>query len=313
MKTKYQQNLLAVALVGALAFTTILARAADLSGSVQGAGQPIAGSTVTVYAAGSGSPVQLAQGKTDDNGAFDLDISPPSAESVIYVVAKGGTPKAAANKGVNDAIALLAVLGTTPPKKVTVNEFTTVASAVTCAQFLQGETLSGKPLGLRIAAGNVPNFADLETGGYGVTIQDALNSTQTPTMANFATLANIIAGAITRVLPDAPGRFFAAAADPYGVVPTNTLLAAESIARQPWNQPGRIFALLNEFYPLPPGRNLRPTPFTPYLLWAPSAWVFPLKFTGGGLSAPGKMGLDSEGNLWAGDNFIVGAQNQDAL
>ena len=37
----------------------------------------------------------------------------------------------------------------------------------------------------------------------------------------------------------------------------------------------------------------------------------PLKFTGGGLSAPGKIMFDSQGNLWAGDNFIVGFQNQD--
>lgn len=156
--------------------------------------------------------MQLAQGKTDDNGAFNLDVNQPSAESVIYVVAQGGTPKAAADKGANDAIALLAVLGTTPPKKVTVNEFTTVASAATCAQFLQGENLGGKPLGLRIAAGNVPDFVNLETGGYGVTIQAALNSGQTPTMANFATLANLLAGCITQVTPDACSNFFAAAA-----------------------------------------------------------------------------------------------------
>src|SRR5271154_6889366 len=45
----------------------------------------------------------------------------------------------------------------------------------------------------------------------------------------------------------------------------------------------------------------------------PSAWILPLKFTGGGLSAPGKMMFDSTGNLWAGDNWLVGAQNQDAL
>jgi hypothetical protein len=71
--------------------------------------------------------------------------------------------------------------------------------------------------------------------------------------------------------------------------------------------------LLNDFYPVPQGKNLRATPFMPYLTWAPSAWVLPLKFTGGGLSAPGKMMVDSQGNVWAGDNFIVGAQNQDAL
>jgi hypothetical protein len=313
MKIKLQPNLLAAALVGALAFTSILARAADLSGSVQGAGSPIAGATVTVYAASASAPTQLAQGKTDDNGAFNLAIDSAPANSVIYVVAKGGTPKAAADKGANDAIALLAVLGTTPPTNVVVNEFTTVASAVTCAQFLQGEALSGKNPGLRIAAGNVPNFVSLETGGYGDTIQDALNSTQTPTMANFATLANLLAGCVTRVTPDACSSFFAAATSPTGVVPADTLTAIETILRNPWHKPEPVFALLDQFYPVPKGKNLRPTPFMPYLTWAPSAWVLPLKFTGGGLSAPGKMMFDSEGNLWAGDNFIVGAQNQDAL
>ena len=50
--------------------------AAELAGNVQGAGLPIAGSTVTLYAAGTGAPTQLAQGKTDDNGAFKLDDRP---------------------------------------------------------------------------------------------------------------------------------------------------------------------------------------------------------------------------------------------
>jgi hypothetical protein len=313
MKSRHKQNLLASALVGALTFAAGLTHAVELSGNVQGAGGPISGSTVTVYAADNGAPTQLSQGQTDANGAFDLDVSPPSAESVIYVVAKGGTPKAAADKGANDAIALLAVLGTTPPKNVVVNEFSTVASAVTCAQFLQGESLRGKNPGLRIAAGNVPNFVDLESGGYGGTIQDALNSGQTPTMANFATLANLLAGCITRVNPDACSSFFAGATSPTGTVPTDTLTAIETILRNPWHQPEQVFALLDKFYPVPKGKNLRPTPFMPYLSWAPSAWVLPLKFTGGGLSAPGKLAIDSEGNCWAGDNFIVGAQNQDAL
>ena len=297
----------------ALLLGNIDATAADLAGSVQGGGKPIAGSTVTLYAAGTSAPAQVAQGKTDDSGAFDLTYGNAPADGTLYVVAKGGTPQGAKNKEPNDAIALLAVLGTRPPKKVTVNEFTAVAAAATCAQFLQGETLSGKPLGLRIAAGNVPNFVDLETGGYGVTIQDALNSTQTPTMANFATLANLLAGCITRVTPDACSSFFAAATSPTGTVPTDTLTALETILRNPWHQPEQVFALLDKFYPVPKGKNLRPTPFMPYLQWAPSAWVFPLKFTGGGLSAAGKMMIDSEGNCWVGDNFIVGFQNQDAL
>src|SRR5262249_32886735 len=116
------------------------------AGRVQGAGGPIAGSTVTLHAAGGGQPTLLAHGKTGDSGAFTLDVGADklkdSADKVLYLVARGGTPKAAAGKGANDAIALIAVLGAAPTKSVTVNEFTTVASVSTCAQFLNGDVLS---------------------------------------------------------------------------------------------------------------------------------------------------------------------------
>ena len=207
------------------------ATAADLTGNIQSAGKPIAGSTVTLFAAGTGAPTQLAQGKTDDSGAFTLTYSDAPTDSVLYVIATGGTPKAAAAKAPNDAIALLAVQGATPPGKVVVNEFSTVASLWTSAHFLKGGVLSGTKLGLRIAAGNVQNFVDLTTGSYGGT--------------NFL--------------------------------------------------------------------SPRPTPFIPYLTFAPSAWGLPLKFTGGGLSAPGKLMIDSEGNVWAANNFLLGGQNQDNL
>jgi hypothetical protein len=82
-----------------LAFAQVRAMAADLAGNVQGAGLPISSSTVTLYAAGTGAPTQLAQGKTDDNGAFNLNVDQTPADSVLYLVAKGGTPKAAADKG----------------------------------------------------------------------------------------------------------------------------------------------------------------------------------------------------------------------
>jgi streptogramin lyase len=296
-----------------VAFAQVRAMAAELAGNVQAAGFPIASSTVTLYAAHPDAPAQLAQGKTDENGAFSLNVDQTLADSVLYLVAKGGTPQAAADKRPNDAITLMAVLGTELPNTVTVNEFTTVASVWTSAQFLEGDGLSGQPLGLRIAAGNVSNFVDLATGGYGSTIQDALNSGETPTMANFATLANVLAGALTQVTPGATSRFLAAATPRSGKTPTDTLTALEGVARDSGYKPERLFELLDAFYPIPQGRNLRPTPFMPYLTWVPSAWVLPLKFTGGGLSAPGKLMIDSQGNIWAGDNFIVGFQNQDSL
>jgi hypothetical protein len=200
-----------------------------------------------------------------------------------------------------------------PPSNVTVNEFTTVASVWTHNQFLDGTAIKGHALGLRIAAGNVANFVDLQTGGWGSAIQDPLNSSQTTTMANFATLADPLAGCVIRLTADACGKLFAAATPPKGNAPTDTLVAAEVVARYPWYQPERLFVLLREFYPVPEGKTMRAVPFMPYLTFPPSAWVLPLKFDGGGYRTGGKAMFDSEGNLWVGDNFTVGWQGQDTL
>jgi hypothetical protein len=287
----------------------------NTQGQVLGAGAPIAQSTVTLWQASAGPPKQLAQTRTDNNGHFTIHGT-AAPDSTLYLVAHGGVPAANQAAGNNPAIALMVAVGNKPPAKITINEFTTIASVVTHAQFIIGDWIKGPPLALRIAAGNVPNFVDLGAGDWGATILDGLNSTQTPTMANFATLANVMAGCITRIKDDACSRFFAATTPPSGGPPTDTLLATESVAFNPWHQPDKIFVLLDYFYPQPqlaPGKLLRPTPFMPYLNFAPSAFVFPLKFAGGGLSGPGKLMFDGQGNAWIADNFIVGAQNQDAV
>jgi hypothetical protein len=123
----------------------------------------------------------------------------------------------------------LSVLGNAPPPTVVINEMTTVASVWTHAQFLDGTAIKGHALGLKIAAGNVPTFVDLQNGGWGATIQDPLNSGQTPTMADFATLADALSGCATRVTPDACSKLYAAATPPTGAAPTGTLTAANVI------------------------------------------------------------------------------------
>jgi hypothetical protein len=269
---------------------------------------------VTLWATSEKAPSQLAQVKTDANGQFLISVEQsPDKDTSLYIVAAGGEPAANKAGGNNPAIGLITVLGNTPPAKVMINEFTTVASVWTNNQFLDGTAIKGHALGLRIAAGNVPNFVDLETGGWGEAIQGPLNSSQTPTMANFATLADVLAGCITRVTDDACPRLFVAATPPKGAVPTDTLSAAEAIARYPWYLPDRLFTLLEQLYPVPAGKTMRAVPFMPYLSFAPSAWVLPLKFDGGGYRAGGKAMFDSEGNLWVGDNFTIGWQGQDSL
>ncbi len=290
-----------------------LGQTGQLEGKVQAAGSPIAGATVTLYAADERKPIQLAHGTTDDDGnvelTFDAGKLEASVDKVLYAVARGGTPRAAAERGQNDAIALLTVLGGTPPKRFVVNELSTVASVWASAQFLRGDELSGNKLGLRIAAGNVPNLVDLETGGLGPMIQDPLNSSQTATLATFNTLANLLAGLIMRVKGDSGDRLFAVATAPGGAAPTDTLAASQNIARDPSNQAQQLFALFEAFYPLPAGERWRPVPFIPYLSFAPSAWTLSLVYAGGGLNSLGGIAVDGEGNMWAANNFLVGSQS----
>jgi hypothetical protein len=287
--------------------------AASIKGQVQGGGAPIAKSTVTLWEASADAPKQLAQTKSDDDGRFEVRAQGAHNDSLLYLVATGGVPKVGKTDGDNPAIALLTVVGSNPQPIVVINEMTTIASVWTGAQFLDGTTLKGPGLGLKIAAGNVPNFVDLSTGGWGGTIQDPLNSGQTPTMANFATLADLLAGCVTRVKADACSSLFEAARPPGGGLPTDTLNTAEAIALFPWHQPDRLYALLRQFYAVSPANHMLAVPYMPYLNWPPSAWVLPLKFTGGGYVAGGKCMFDSEGNLWVGDNFSVGWQGQDSL
>jgi hypothetical protein len=318
MKARGRSLKAAVLIGGMLAAAPAAAQQApafdDLMGQVLGGGAPIAGSTVTLWAAGADEPKQLAQARTGDDGRFTLRVPVARGTGVsLYLLAQRGEPAARKGGGDNPAIGLLAVLGDALPSRVVINEMTTVASVWTHAQFLDGTAIRGHALGLRIAAGNVPNFVDLATGGYGTTIQDGLNSNQTPTMATFATLSNVMAGCLTSVRGAACNRLFAAATPPNGKVPSDTVTAFHSVARNSAYKPERLFALLDHFYPVPKGKRMRATPFMPYLDVAPSAWVLPLKFAGGGAAGTGKMMFTSEGDAWVNANFLVGSQGTDSL
>ncbi len=205
----------------------------EVSGHVMGAGAPIAGATVTLYAASESAPAELANGQTDADGAFKLDAGHADGR-VLYLVAKGGTPKAAGAKGAGDALALMTLLKTTHPKAITINELTTVASVFAAAQFINGGAISGEPLGLRIAAGNVPNFVDLATGGWGKVIVDPLNSFQTTTLANFNTLGSLVSASFMVASDDWRARYLKIATPPGGATPKNTLEAMADISRAPW-------------------------------------------------------------------------------
>jgi len=285
------------------------AYAADrIEGRVEAGGALIAGADVTLWLAGPGASRKLAETKTNDDGSYDLALADRKGDAgVLYLIAAGGMSKVSSGSGPNPATTLMATLGTKPPERVTINELTTVASAWTAAQFLNGTALSGNALGLRIAAGNVPNLVDLETGGLGPVIVDPLNSSETTTLAKLNTLGILLTACVTEK-PDACDKLFAAATPPGGVAPTNTLAAAQNIARYPWHHADMLFGLLDEFYPVPAGKRWREVALIPYLNFAPSSWTLSLVYSGGGYNGVGGIAIDGEGNMWSSNNFLVGSQ-----
>jgi hypothetical protein len=179
------------------------------------------------------------------------------------------------------------LLGTPHPKSVVVNELSTVASAFT--RFIQGESISGNPPGLRIAVMNVPNFVNLQSGSWGSVIVDGFNITRSTTFANLNTLASLVSYASTSTSDDWRSRFFRAATPTGGATPSNTLEAMAGIARESWAHPKDLFALFEEAYPQAKEGLPNAAPFAPYLLYAPNDFALILRFSGGGLYAPGRL------------------------
>jgi hypothetical protein len=304
-------TLLGAAIVGfSLLAAGPAAAAQSLKGQVIGGGAPIANSTVTLWAASAGAPKQLAQVRTGADGRFVLNATGAAGkDAILYLVAKGGQPAANKAGGNNPTIALMTVLGTFAPKTVTINELTTVASAFTSARFINGESVSGNPLGLRIAAGNAPNLVDPTTGKYGKVILDPINLTQTTTMANLNTLGSLITAYFTVADDKWRSRFLKASTPTGGATPKNTLEAMAGIAREPWADPKSLYALFDEAYPQPKDGARRSAPFVPYLAYVPDDFVLSLCFAGGGVSANGRFMFDAEGNLWSGQNWMPGSQS----
>jgi hypothetical protein len=286
------------------------AYAADtIKGQVLVGRAPVAKSEVTVWEASPAAPKMLGETKTNDEGRFEVRAGGVHSDSVIYITANGGQTKASKAGGDNSAVALLTVLSGNAKESVVINELTTVASAFTNARFINGESISGNSLGLRIAAGNVPNLVDPSTGGWGKVLADPLNSTQTSTLASLDTLSSLITAFATVANDDWRARFLQASTPTGGTIPKNTLEAMAGIAREPWTNPKGLYALFDEAYPQPKDGSRRAAPFVPYLAYVPEDFALSLCFAGGGVYSAGRLMFDANGNLWSGQNWGAGSQS----
>ncbi len=283
------------------------ALAESIDGVVTLAGQPVVGASVTLWrTAGKDSPQSVDQTSSDKEGKFSIrgirlrDVVEKAHGEVYYLTTTGGG---------RETLVLMSMLGEKPPKKVVVNELTTVASVFTSARFIDGMAISGHSLGLRIAAANAPNLVDPATGQWGKVLLDPVNSTENTTLARLNTLGSLIA-AFDTVADDAwRFSFLEAAGSAGGATPGDTLSAMASIARAPWANPQALYALFDKAYPQPEDGARRKAPFVPYLAYPPPDFALMLKFAGGGVYSAGKIYFDAEGNMWSGQNWMAGSQS----
>ena len=89
---------------------------------------------MSLWQASADAPQKLAETRTNDRGEFAIGSGGSQGNSSLYLIASGGEPKAGAGGGNNPAIALMTVVGSRPPERVVINEFTTVASVWTHAR-----------------------------------------------------------------------------------------------------------------------------------------------------------------------------------
>lgn len=268
---------------------------ASLAGRILSGQQPVAGASVTLYAAGTagyGAGDNVAgTGSTDATGSWKLNYTCPGGDAELYLVATGGD----AGQGENAALAFSAALGacSLAPSSVTVDEVTTVASVYALNAFLDASgahlgTSAGNLIGLRSAAALSPQLADVASGQAATALGGGATGTTPEATVN--TLADILQGCAASAGPSSPQctTLFAAAPDASGILPVTTLQAVLNIARSPGSNVPALYALAGGSAPYQP---VLPAP-------GPGDWLLLVQLTGGGLNVPEAVAIDSQGNAW---------------
>jgi hypothetical protein len=256
--------------------------AVGLTGNVHGGRQPVSGSTIQLYAAGTdgdGSvalPLLSSTVKTDSNGNFTIPAAYgcPSASSPVYVLASGGSPGTEASN--NPDLALTAVLGpcgglsaSTP---ISVNEVTTVGSVFPLAAYMNDAKHLGSASGsatFLTAVATVPEFINSAQGtspGTPTTTSYFAESAKLNSLAD--ALADCVNSAGGSAGDGSPcGQLFAAATPAGGTAPSDTVTAALRIAQNPKNNVANIYSMA--------AAN---PPFEPALTTPPTNWALALSY-----------------------------------
>jgi hypothetical protein len=285
---------------------SIAARGTALTGRVQGGQQPVTGATIQLYAAGTsgvgtGATDLLAPHAitTDSSGFFNItgDYTCPSANTQVYLVARGGNPGLASGK-TNPALVLVAAQGScgalTSATAVVINEVTTVAAAWTLAQFAGPNAQVGASTTNAIGLANgFATAANLANSSTGLSPGSTLPAGAAVETAKLNTLADVLAACVNSDGPTGCAPLFSAATTTAGP-PATTLDAALNIVRNPGTNVGAVFSAAPA-----------DVPFQPMLATAPHDWTISVTYSGSGLNVPGGVAVDSAGNV-AVVNYLGG-------
>ena len=306
----------------------------------QGAAAILAATTTTDS---SGSFTFLKDSLGGHDGTTNSWSCPTTGGSpLVYVLSQGGNTQ---NNGVvgqtNNAADFIALYGDCPTitgsNFVYMSEATTVATMAAVQQFFNpaDHTLRADSTGQqRLVMLNLPNtvaiMADASTGlattskvipaTTGGSIAGGVTLTATPESAKINTLANIISACVNGATSAAPacGTLFSAAAPPIANTTslngaafppaTDTLQALFYIFTNPTNS---NTTNLSTLFGLQPATG---APFVPSLSAQPTDWTIGISYasnstcgnTGGFISSPTDINIDSMDNVWFGNALAGG-------
>lgn len=269
------------------------ANAFSLNGVVQTGGtasaQPLAHVDVSLFEATAARPTALGRATTNAFGQFTITSPEDTSSSIFYVSADVGA-----------GVEFVAVLGSTLPAAVTVNELTTVAASYSMAQFYKTGVISGDSFGLQIAAEMNDNLVATATGESSPVLLTSPNADQTNSLRSTRSLANLLAACVhDRRVTNA---LFRLTKPTRGRVLHNTAEALANLARNPGQNVEPIFVLahLKDLY-------------SPALLRMPDAWTVTVKVNDSGsndvdllFGGPGNLVFDAKGYAWVTNNVRQG-------
>lgn len=274
-----------------------------LQGTVHGGQQAVSSSVIQLWAAGqagNGSapqPLITATVLTDASGNFNIDndYTCPSATAQVYITSTGGNPGLGPG-GNNPSLKMMAALGScgnlSSATNVVIDEVTTVAAAWALAPFMDASGNIGSSatntVGLQNAFLNAGLLADSSTG-----LPPTLPSGQSIETGKVYALANALAGCINSDGSNCT-TLFTAATPPTGSAPTDTVIAALDVVRNPGNKVSAVF------HSAPPQ-----APYVTSLTSPPNDWTMSLTMTNGGLNLPTAEAVDGYGNVWVANYYGV--------